>query len=330
MSSALRWGILGTGGIAHLQTADLLAGGFTVAAVGSRSQASADSFAAEFDITTAHGSYEALVADPGVDAIYVSTPHPFHAPAAKLALEAGKHVLLEKPFTVNAREARDVVELASERGLVVLEAMWTRFLPQSVRIRQLIADGVIGEPRTLIADHNQLLSTDPEHRINNLALAGGALLDLGIYPVSFAHELFGVPTRIAAVGQLSATGVDRQTSIILGFEGGGQAVLHTALDTAGPNTAVVLGTTGRIVFDSVWYTPTTVTVFDNSGAVIERIEPAETARGMQYQAAELERLVAAGETGGTVMAPSEPVSIMQTLDEVRRQIGRVYPADSEA
>src|SRR5690606_31909835 len=327
----------------------LLSSGFTVTAVGSRSQSSADAFATEFAIPTAHGSYEALVADRGVDAIYVSTPHPFHAPAAKLALAAGKHVLLEKPFTVNAREAQEVVELAAERGLVVLEAMWTRFLPQSGRIRRLIADGVIGEPRTLIADHNQLLSTDPEHRINNLALAGGALLDLGIYPVSFAHELFGVPTRIAAVGQLSATGVDRQTSIILGFEGGEQAVLHTALDTAGPNTAVVLGTTGRIVFDSVWYTPTTVTVLDNSGAVIERIEPGptlpvtddapasvvravgiETARGMQYQAAELERLVAARQTAGTVMAPAESVSIMQTLDEVRRQIGLAYPADAEA
>src|SRR5690554_175151 len=330
MSPALRWGILGTGGIAHLQTRDLLSSGFTVAAVGARSQASAGSFAAEFSIATSHGSYEALVADPGVDAIYVSTPHPFHAPAAKLALEAGKHVLLEKPFTVNAREAREVVELASERGLVVLEAMWTRFLPQSVRIRQLIADGVIGEPRTLIADHNQLLSTDPEHRINNLTLAGGALLDLGIYPVSFAHELFGVPTQIAAIGHLSSTGVDRQTSIILGFDGGAQAVLHTALDTAGPNTAVVLGTTGRIVLDSVWYTPTTVTVLDNSGTVIERIEPQETAREMQYQAAELERLVATGETAGETMSPSESVSIMRTLDEVRRQIGLAYPADARA
>src|SRR5690554_2000691 len=328
MSSPLRWGILGTGGIAHLQTADLLSSGFTVTAVGSRSQSSADAFATEFAIPTAHGSYEALVADRGVDAIYVSTPHPFHAPAARLALAAGKHVLLEKPFTVNAREAREVVELAAERGLVVLEAMWTRFLPQSVQIRQLIADGVIGEPRTLIADHNQLLSTDPEHRINNLELAGGALLDLGIYPVSFAHELFGVPTRVAAVGDLSITGVDRQTSILLGFDGGRQAVLHTALDTAGPNTAVVLGSAGRIVFDSVWYTPTTVTVLDNSGNMVERIEPSETARGMQYQAAELERLVAAGETGGTVMSPADSVNIMETLDEVRRQIGLVYPADS--
>lgn len=328
MSSTLRWGILGTGGIAHLQTQDLVDNGFTVTAVGSRSQASADAFAAEFGITRAHASYEALVADPDVDVVYVSTPHPFHAPGAKLALEAGKHVLLEKPFTVNAAEARDVVALAADRGLVVLEAMWTRFLPQSERVRQLLTDGAIGEPRTLIADHNQVLSTDPESRINSLALAGGALLDLGIYPVSFAHELFGVPTQIAAIAELSATGVDRQTSIILGFDGGRQAVLHTALDTPGPNTATIIGTAGRIQFDAVWYTPTTVTVFDRSGTIVERIEPSVTSRGMQYQAWELERLVSAGKVAGSILPPAESVSIMETLDEVRRQIGLVYAADA--
>jgi predicted dehydrogenase len=328
MSPSLRWGIMGTGGIAHLQTRDLVDNGFTVAAVGSRSQTAADAFAAEFGIPTAHASYEALVADPSVDVIYVSTPHPFHAPGANLALAAGKHVLLEKPFTVTAGEARQVVGLAAERGLVVLEAMWTRFLPQSVRVRKLIADGAIGEPRALIADHNQLLPRDPAHRINSLALGGGALLDLGIYPVSFAHELFGVPTRIAAIGELSPTGVDRQTSILLGFDGGRQAVLQTALDTPGPNTAMVIGTAGRIQFDAVWYTPTTVTVFDARGRVVERLEPTETSRGMQYQAAELERLVAAGDLGGSILPPAESVSIMETLDEVRRQIGLVYPSDT--
>jgi predicted dehydrogenase len=330
MTASLRWGILGTGGIAHLQTRDLLDNGFTVAAVGSRAQASADAFAAEFSIPTAHPSYEALVADPGIDVVYVSTPHPFHAPAAMLALTAGKHVLVEKPFTVTAAEAREVVALARDRGLVVLEAMWTRFLPQSARVRQLIADGAIGDPRTLIADHNQLLPADPAHRLNNLALAGGALLDLGVYPVSFAHEMFGVPTRVAALGTLSQTGVDRQTAIILEFDGGRQAVLHTALDTPGPNRATVIGTAGRIDFDAVWYSPTTITVRDAAGRVIERIERNETSRGMQYQAAELERLVAAGELGGSILPPTESIAIMETLDEVRRQIGLVYPGDAPA
>jgi len=327
MSSRLRWGILGTGGIARLFTRDLVNNGFTVSAVGSRTQSAADAFAADFGIATAHASYEALVADPAVDVVYVSTPHPFHAPNAKLAIGAGKHALVEKPFTVNAAEAREVVDLAGRRGVVVLEAMWTRFLPQSVRVRQLIADGAIGEVRTLIADHNQKLPSDPLHRLNNLALAGGALLDLGIYPVSFAHELFGTPTTIRAIGTLSSTGVDRQTAMLLGFEGGRQAVLHTALDTAGPNTATVIGTEGSIEFDSVWYTPTVVTVRDSARNVVQTIEPNEASRGMQYQAAELERLVAAGELAGSILSPTETVQVMQTLDEVRRQIGLKYPAD---
>ena len=194
------WGILGTGFIAHAQTADLVGCGFTVAAVGSRSLDTAKDFAVEFGIPTAHGSYEALVADPDVDAIYVSTPHPFHAENALLALHAGKHVLIEKAFTLNAAEAREVVETAEAAGLVVMEAMWTRFLPHMARIREIIAAGTLGELRTLIADHNQDLPTDPQHRINNLALGGGALLDLGIYPVSFAFDRqSAAPPRKAAL-----------------------------------------------------------------------------------------------------------------------------------
>lgn len=327
MTGTVRWGILGTGGIAHLQTADLLGNGFTVTAVGSRTQESADAFAAEFGLPAAHGSYEALVADPDVDAIYVSTPHAFHAAAATLALNAGKHVLVEKSFTINAAQARAVVELAAEKRLVVLEAMWTRFLPHMARIREIIASGTIGEVRTLLADHNQNLPKDPAHRLNDPALGGGALLDLGIYPVSFAHDLFGVPATIQANAAKTATGVDRQTAIVLGYADGQQAVLHTALDTLGPNRAVVLGTEGRIEIDPVWYTPTPFTVFDDSGRVVEQFDQPVSDRGMQYQAWELERLVAAGLLEGHILPASESVQIMETLDEVRRQIGLAYPGE---
>lgn len=323
----IRWGVLGTGGIAHAQTADLLAHGFTVTAVGSRSRESADAFAGEFGIREAHGSYESLVADPDVDVVYVATPHPFHASNATLALTAGKHVLVEKAFTMNAAEARGVVELATSSGLVVLEAMWTRFLPKMARIRQIIEAGTIGEVRTLLADHNQLLSSDPLHRINNPALGGGALLDLGIYPVSFAFDLFGTPTEVLANAAKTATGVDRQTAIVLGFAGGQQAVLHAALDTLGPNRATVIGTEGRIELESVWYMPTPFTVYDGRGAVVEQYDEPVSGRGMQFQAAELERLVAAGLTEGDTLPPAETVRIMETLDEVRRQIGLVYPGE---
>lgn len=330
---SLRWAILGPGGIARLQTHDLLANGFTVTAVGSRRLESAQSFADEFGIPTAHGSYEALVADPDVDVVYVATPHPFHISAALLALDAGKHVLLEKPFTVTAADARAIVDRAAERGLVVLEAMWTRFLPHMIRIRESIAAGELGDVVTLLADHNQLLPSDPTHRLQDPALAGGALLDLGIYPVSFAHDLFGTPTAIQASATFTSTGVDRQTAAILEFEGERRAVLHTALDTLGPNTATVIGTLGRIEIDPVWYTPTGFTRFDSTGEVAERFEPgdggdvsAPGSRGMQWQAWELERLVRDGRSSD-ILPPEESVSIMQTLDEIRRIIGLRYPME---
>ncbi len=327
MAGSIRWGILGTGGIAHLQTTDLIGNGFTVTAVGSRSQASADAFAAEFAIPTAHGSYEALVADPDVDVIYVSTPHLFHAANALLALRAGKHVLLEKPFTLTAAEATEVVETARANRLVVLEAMWTRYLPHMLRIREIIAAGTLGDVRTLIADHNQKLSRDPQHRVNNPELGGGALLDLGIYPVSFAFDLFGLPSTVQALGAKTETGVDRQTAIVFGYGEGQQALLHAALDARGPSTAVIIGTEGRIEIDPVWYAPTTFTVFDSEDAIIERFEQKITHRGMQFQAWELERLIEAGQTAGEILPPEETVQIMETLDEIRRQIGLTYPGE---
>ncbi len=323
----IRWGVLGTGFIAHAQTADLVGCGFTVAAVGSRSQGTADAFAAEFGIPVAHGSYEALVADPGVDAIYISTPHPFHAENALLALRAGKHVLIEKPFTLTAGQAKEVVDAGEAAGLVVMEAMWTRFLPHMLRIREIIAGGTLGEVRTLIADHNQDLPKDPLHRLNNLALGGGALLDLGIYPVSFAFDIFGAPTVVKALAAKTVTGVDRQTAILLGFDDGRQAVLHSALDTKGPNTASILGTQGRIEVDTVWYSPTTFTVFNAEGEVIERFDTVVAHRGMQFQAWEFERRIRENDRSPAILPAGESVRIMEILDAVREQIGLSYPGE---
>jgi predicted dehydrogenase len=328
VSDSLRWGILGTGWIASEFTQDLLANGMTITAVGSRTQESADAYAATYGIGTAHASYEALAADPNVDAIYISTPHPFHYDNAKLVLGAGKHALVEKPFTLNAGEARELVELATEKNLVVLEAMWTRWLPHVIRIREIIAAGTLGEVRTVIADHDQRLPSDPQHRILNPELGGGALLDLGIYPVSFAWDIFGQPSSVTAISTpAKSTGVDRQTAILLGYPDGQQAVLHTALDTLGPNAAAVIGTLGRIEIDSVWYTPTGFTVYDEHGAAIERYEQPVIRRGMQFEAIALERIVASGSLEGAELPPSETVKIMETLDEIRRQIGLTYPAE---
>jgi predicted dehydrogenase len=322
--NGLRWGILGAGWIARLQVSDMQRHGFTVTAVAARDGAKAQAFADEFGIPTAYGSYEQLAADPDIDAIYVATVHPAHAESARIALEGGKHVLLEKPFTMDAAEAREIVDLAAAKNLVILEAMWTRWLPHMVRIREILAEGLLGEVRTVLADHDQ--KNEHVERMFKPELGGGALLDLGIYPVSFAWDVFGAPDTVLSHATLTAAGVDRETAIILGYPSGAHAVLQTQMSGLGPNRAAIVGTEGRIEIDSVWYNVVGFTRYDADDAVVERFDEKVEGRGMHFQAAELERLVASGNLEGDILPPAETVAIMETLDEVRRQIGLSYPS----
>ena len=327
MTGNVRWGILATGWIADLFVKDLLLTGHSVMAVGSRNDESAKRFAKEFGIATAHGSYAALVADPNVDVVYIATPHPHHVAAAKLALAAGKHILVEKPFTINAREAAEIVALARAKNLMVLEAMWTRFLPHMRRIREIVAAGTIGEIRSLIADHTQKLPDDPKHRLNDLALGGGALLDLAIYPISFAWDILGKPATIKASATFRATGADAQVATIFHYASGAIATTLSSSDSAGSNRASVVGTKGRFEIDHVWYSPTTFRVYDNSNKVTETFDGAVEGRGMQFQADEAERLIISGITTSDIMPSAQSVEIMQTLDEVRAMIGLKYPGE---
>ncbi|QNE36640.1 Gfo/Idh/MocA family protein [Leifsonia shinshuensis] len=318
-----RWGILGTGWIAGAMTADLQLHGHTVTAVGSRADDSAARFAAAHGIPRSHGSYEALVADPEVDVVYIATPHPQHAPNALLALAAGKHVLVEKPFTMNGAEAESIAAAARATGLVALEAMWTRWLPHMRRLHEIIADGTIGEVRTVIAHHAQRASADPAGRLLNPALGGGALLDMGVYPVSFAWDVLGEPTAVQALSTPTATGVDRQTSILLGHAGGAQSVLTCGLDGRGSNGAVVVGTEARIELAPFFFSPTVLRVLDPEDRELERFEATVTGRGMQYQAEAMERLIAVG--GEDPRMPlAQTVAIMGTLDEIRTRIALHY------
>ena len=323
---SIRWGILGAGGIADTFVNDLAAAGIAVAAVGSRDADKARRFADDHGITTAHGSYDDLVADPEVDAVYVATPHVFHEQNALLAVRAGKHVLVEKPFTVSADEAGRVLAAAREAGVVALEAMWTRYLPQQARLREVVRSGVIGEPRLLTAAHMQSLPTDPQHRLNDPALGGGALLDLGVYPVSFAHDLLGPVAAVAATAVLSDQGVDRRTGITLRHANGATSNLFCALDTAGRNDAVLHGSAGRIEIDHTFYAPGGFTVLDADGEVLERFDSDEgDLRGMHHQALELARLADAGELESPALTSDGIVAVMATMDEVRRQVGVQYP-----
>lgn len=328
--TGLRWGILATGGIAGAFASDLRTEGLDLVAVGSRSQESADAFAKRFDIARAHPSYEALVADPEVDIIYVSTPHPMHHENARLALENGKHVLVEKAFTLNRAEAEDLQALAAERGLLVMEAMWTRYLPHMIRIRELIAEGALGEIRAVNADHTQLLPADPAHRLNALELGGGALLDLGIYPISFIWDILGAPTSVHAVGRLIETGADAEVATVMTHESGAVSTSLSSSRAAGPNAASIIGTTARIEIDRVWYTPTTFRLVLPDGTVQEEYVPEVEGRGMQYQALAAERLVRDGILEGDILPVAESVAIMGTLDDIRSQIGVIYPREAAA
>ena len=295
VDSPIRWGILGTGGIASTFVTDLrLTSSGVPVAVGSRSQGSADRFAEEFGIPARHAGYDALVADPDVDVIYVATPHPMHHDNAILALRAGKPVLVEKPFTMNAAEAREVVRVARENRLFAMEAMWTRFLPHVGVIRDWLAQGVLGDVVTVTADHGQWFAEDAGFRLFAPELGGGALLDLGVYPVSFASMVLGKPSRIAAMIDPAFTGVDAQTSMLFGYDGGAQAVLTCTLRAQSPTRAAIVGTEARIEIEGDFYAPAAVTLIPRRGDRT-RIESVHEGRGLHHQADEVARRLAAGD-----------------------------------
>ena len=323
----IRWGILGPGGIAHT-FADAVTHHTRaqLVAVGSRHRDRAERFATQHGIPTTHVGYEALVADPQVQAVYVASPHSEHREHALLAIAAGKHVLVEKSFTRNATEAQQVVDAARAAGVFCMEAMWTRFLPHVVALRHVLERGEIGEVVGLIADHGQpFADRPPENRIHNPDLAGGALLDLGVYPVSFAHDLLGVPDTIKAVGSLTPTGVDAQISIALGFGPDVQASLHTTSFAKTATTAVVFGKDGRVEIAGEFYRPTSFTVVRNDGATWDYYR--EVDGGFQYQAAEVARRIAEGSTESPRITLDNTLEVMRTMDEIRRQSGVVYPGE---
>ena len=326
MKEKVRWGILGLGSIAKQFARGLVATkDAELVAVGSRSKEKAEAFGAEFNAPHRHASYEALVADPEVDAIYVSTPHPYHAENSLLCLRAGKEVLCEKPFALNARQAREVIDCARRRRLFLMEAMWTRFLPAICQVRQWLASGAIGEVRMLTADFGFRAGWNPESRLLNPHLGGGALLDVGVYTVAFAYMVMGgAPKRIESMADIGKTGVDEQSAILLGFEGGRLALLSCAVRTGTPHSARIDGTDGRIEVPRFWHT-TEATL--TAGERTEHFEQPHEGNGYNYEAAEVGRCLRAGKLESDIMPLDETLSIMQTLDTIRGQWGMRYPQE---
>ena len=325
-SETINWGILGPGSIANR-----FAKGLTsvpdakLYAVGSRTQAKADEFADKYGAPKRYGSYEALAADPDVQAIYIATPHPQHIEAMRLCLNHGKAVLCEKPFTVNAKEAAEVIDLARAKDLFLMEGMWARFFPGMVRVRELLAAGAVGEARMLQADFGFRAGVNPEGRLFNPALAGGGLLDVGVYPISLASMIFGTPTDMSGLAQMGETGVDEMAAVSLKYAGGQLASVVTGIRISTPSEATIFGTEGSLKLHAPFWNPVKLTL--NAGGKAEEIDVPFEGEGFNYEAQEVQNCLRAGKTESAVMPLDETLSIMQTLDTLRAQWGLKYPME---
>jgi predicted dehydrogenase len=327
VTDPVRWGILGTGwiadqfaqGLAQLSEAELVA-------VGSRTPELAQRFGAQHDVPHRHGSYQALAEDAGVDVIYVATPNPWHREHTLLCLDSGKPVLCEKPFALNAGQAAEMIRAAREKELFLMEAMWTRFFPLMGKVRALASDGAIGEVQMLVADLCIQFDFDPSDRRYALELGGGALLDLGVYPLSFASMIMGSPSKIEALAHLGKTGVDEQAGIVLGYDRGRVSTLYTSIRVDSPVEAILLGTRGQIRIHDWWIHPHRLTL-SVSGEEATIIEMPYAGNGYQFEAAEVMACLRAGKLESDLMPLDETLSIVETMDAIRARWGLRYPGE---
>ena len=325
MSRTINWGIIGCGRIAAAFAEGLKSlpdAGLTAAA--SRTEGKAKTFCKKFFIPGCHETYDAIVNDPDVDVIYVATTHNFHFDHARLALEHGKHVLCEKAFTLNAGQAEILIETARKHNRFLMEAMWTRFLPCTRKLLELLAGGIIGEVRLIKADLCKKFPRDPQDRFFNLNLGGGSLLDLGVYPISFAGFIFGgTPADIHSAAHIGATGVDEQAAYLLFYDGGRHAVLSSSLVAALPPDAYVTGGGGYIHVPH-FTRPTRFHVYRNESQP-ETIEMPYESSGLNYEAAEVMRCIRAGKLESEVLPLRETLETMKMMDHIRSQWDLKYP-----
>jgi len=327
---ALRWGVLGAGWIADVFARSTLGHtASTIQSIASRDAHRGRVYAHKYGAATVRsgeGAYERLVEDPNVDAVYIATPHAFHKEHALLAIAAGKPVLVEKAFTRNASEAAEVISAARAAGVFCMEAMWTRFLPHMVEARRMVAEGAIGDIVHVSADFGGAPEYDPTSKNFDPALAGGALLDLGVYPINLIHDFLGAPHSIRAIGALAPTGVDLRETVVLDYPD--RRAMGTALSTFEVNTsrlATISGTAGRIDFGREYYGPTGFTLTRAGRRPFEFSQ--DTPLGWQFQIAEVARCVADGRLESDVMPHSATLDVMDVLDAARRQLGVTYPGE---
>lgn len=323
----VRWGIAGPGRIAGAVAADLaLVPGAELAAVGSRSAERAAAFAAAHGGARAHGSYRALVEDPDIDVVYVATPHPQHRPIALAAIEAGKAVLVEKAFTATLAGAVEVAAAARAAGVFAMEAMWTRFLPATAHLRALLTDSALGEPRAVQADLGAHRPYDPTDRLFAPELGGGAVLDLGVYVVSFAQMVLGTPTEVVARGALAPNGVDLELGLLLTFASGATATLSASLGHHSPGRARVDGTLASAELPPRFHHARSVVVSRADGTS-ETVDLPPTGIGFTHELVEVTEAVRAGRTESSIMPLADTLTVMAVLEEAGRQIGVSFHDD---
>jgi predicted dehydrogenase len=325
-SRPVRWGILGAGNIARVVGGEIAASpGSELVAVAARDGARARAFAEQLGIPRSYGGYQELVADPEVDVVYIATTHGQHHEHALLALEAGKPLLVEKAFALNARQAREIVAAARARDLFCMEAMWMRFNPLIRKAVDLATSGAIGDLIAVRADLSAQFPFDPKHRLFDLAAGGGALLDLGVYPVHFTWMVLGRPLRVDATGALSPTGSDSTAAMQWGYDDGRFAHVACTALARNPATGLITGTAGWIRIGDRLHRPDSITV--QSAAGQEVVRHTDSGHGYGPEVAEVERCLRAGETESPVMPLDETVAILELIDSVRAQLGARYAAD---
>jgi len=320
----LRWGIASTGKIAAAMTSALQTlPDADVTAVGSRTQAAADEFAERFAIPHRHGSYADLYANPDVDIVYVASPHSNHREMTVAALAAGKHVLCEKAFALNAAQAREMVDAARQHGRFLMEAMWTWFMPAIIDVKRRVDAGEIGDLVVIEADFGiTVLDEDGRHRRPDLA--GGALLDVGVYPIALARFFAGDPVEVRALGKLGPSGVDATVGGVVSFARGAFGVFYTSLDATTTLGATIIGTDGQITIDPPFWYPSSYTIRVN-GREPERVEIPN--QGLAHEAAHAMERIRGGHLESDVIPLDVSISTMEILDEIRRQVGVVYPGE---
>ena len=323
----IRWGIISTGNIANqfVRGANFLEDA-EVLALASRNQASADAFGEKHNIPRRYNSYQALANDPDIDVIYIGTPHTFHAENIMLCLKTGKAVLCEKPFTINAKEAEACIQLAQENGLFLMEAIWTRYIPAIVKLREMVNSGLIGTVKLIQADFAFNLPFNAEHRLYNPNLGGGSLLDVGIYPITFTTMFLGQPDTVHAHADIGKTGVDEQATMLFGYDNGAAALLSSGIHATMPNDALIKGTKGYIRVHSPMWVPDRLTLhLDGQEAQVMDI-PYES-NGYNYEAAEVRACLRAGKIESDMMPHSETLATMRLMDGIRASWGMKYPGE---